>query len=78
MRDNTNNENAELSLEAHRTSPKQTGEGLQCPHPRDRWPLTVHGHLVDLGGVVLLNVPQDADVVILHKVDGHPLAAVAA
>lgn len=37
---------------------------------------TVHGHLVDLGGVVLLDVPQDPDVVVLHKVDGHTLAAV--
>lgn len=40
--------------------------------------LTVHGHLVDLGGVVLLDVSQDTDVVVLHKVDGHPLPAVAA
>lgn len=37
---------------------------------------TVHGHLVDLGGVVLLDVPQDPDVVVLHKVDGHTLTAV--
>lgn len=39
---------------------------------------TVHGHLVDLGGVVLLDVPQDADVVVLHKVDGDAFAAVPA
>lgn len=37
---------------------------------------TIHGHLVDLGGVVLLDVPQDPDVIVLHKVDGHTLAAV--
>lgn len=47
------------------------------PHPTPT-PLTVHGHLVDLGGIVLLDVPKDADVVILHEVDGHPLAAIAA
>lgn len=40
--------------------------------------LTVHGHLVDLGGVVLLDVPQDADVVVLHKVDGDAFPAVPA
>ena len=39
-------------------------------------PRTVHGHLVDLRGVVLLDVPQDADVVVLHEVDGHTLPAV--
>lgn len=38
----------------------------------------VHGHLVDLGGVVLLDVPQDADVVVLHKVDGDAFPAVPA
>lgn len=48
--------------------------------PRERAPAarTVHGHLVDLGGVVLLDVPQDADVVVLHKVDGHTFPAVPA
>ena len=30
-------------------------------------------HLVNCGGVVLLNVPQDLDVIVLHKVDGHAL-----
>lgn len=39
--------------------------------------LTVHGHLIYLGRVVLLNVPQDPDVIILHKVDGHTLPAIA-
>ena len=34
-------------------------------------------HLIDLGGVVLLNVAQDADVVAAHKVDCHTLAPVA-
>ncbi len=38
--------------------------------------LTVHGHLIDLCGVVLLNITQDTDVVILHKVDGHTFPAV--
>lgn len=33
----------------------------------------VHGHLIYLRGVVLLNVPQNLDVVVLHKVDGHTL-----
>lgn len=37
---------------------------------------TVHGHLVDLGRVVLLDVPQDPDVIVLHKVDGHALTTI--
>lgn len=37
---------------------------------------TVHWHLIDLGGVVLLNVPQDSDVIVLHKVDGHALTTI--
>lgn len=37
----------------------------------------IHGHLVDLRGVVLLNVPQDAYVIILHKINGHTLATVS-
>ena len=36
---------------------------------------TVHGHLIDLRRVVLLNVTQNANVVGLDKVDGHTLAA---
>lgn len=36
---------------------------------------TVHWHFVDLGGVVLLNVSEDSDVVILDKVDGHTFSA---
>ena len=39
--------------------------------------LTVHGHLVDLGTVVLLNVSQDTNVIILHKVDGHAFSPIA-
>jgi len=35
----------------------------------------VHRHLVDLRRVVLLNVAQDTDVVVLHKVDRDTLAA---
>ena len=31
---------------------------------------TVHGHLVDLRAVILLDVSQDPDVVVLHEVDG--------
>ena len=47
--------------------------------PRWGWPaLTVHGHLVYLGGVVLLNVSQDADVIILHKVDCYTFSAISA
>eukprot|EP00614_Pseudopedinella_elastica_P042084 CAMPEP_0181268642 /NCGR_PEP_ID=MMETSP1097-20121128/5656_1 /TAXON_ID=35684 /ORGANISM="Pseudopedinella elastica, Strain CCMP716" /LENGTH=89 /DNA_ID=CAMNT_0023368377 /DNA_START=24 /DNA_END=289 /DNA_ORIENTATION=+ len=37
----------------------------------------VHGHLVDLGRVELLNIAQDPDVVVFYKVDGHALAAEA-
>lgn len=37
---------------------------------------TVHGHLVDLGGVILLDVSQDPDVIVLHKVDGHALTTI--
>lgn len=55
---------------------KPTWEAPGDPaHPALR---TVHGHLVDLRGVVLLDVPQDADVVVLHEVDGHALPAVPA
>lgn len=35
-------------------------------------------HLIDLRGVVLLNVAEDADVFNCDKVDGHSLAAKAA
>lgn len=43
------------------------------------WPaLTIHGHFINLGGVVLLNVPQDADVIILYKVDGNTFSAIPA
>lgn len=75
-------ENTQLYLEAHERLPQnsQNENRKRAPGPpqRGRRPLTIHGHLVDLGGVVLLDVPQDADVVVLHEVDGHPLAAVAA
>lgn len=52
-------------------------EGQQQP-PWGRPMLTVHGHLVDLGGVVLLDVPQDADVVVLHEVDRYTFSPVSA
>lgn len=35
----------------------------------------VHRHLVDLRGIVLLDVPKDSDVVGLDKIDGDTLAA---
>lgn len=38
----------------------------------------IHGHLVNLRGIVLLNVSQDSDVVGLDKVDGNTLATKAA
>jgi hypothetical protein len=38
---------------------------------------TVHGHLVDLRAVVLLDIAQDTDVVILDQVDRNTLASVA-
>ena len=44
--------------------------GLRLEHVRD-----VHGHLVDLRRVVLLNVSEDADIVGLDEVDGNALAA---
>ena len=37
----------------------------------------VHGHLVDLGAVVLLDVAEDANVVVHDEVDGDTLAAEA-
>lgn len=49
---------------------------LRDPSGRRAIGRTVHGHLVDLGGVILLDVAQDTDVVVLHKVDGHALTAV--
>ena len=33
----------------------------------------IHGHLVNLCAVVLLNVTQDANVVTAYKIDGHTL-----
>jgi hypothetical protein len=33
----------------------------------------VHRHLVDLCAVVLLDVSQDTDVILAHKVDRHTL-----
>mmetsp|Transcript_47404 Transcript_47404/g.136941 ORF Transcript_47404/g.136941 Transcript_47404/m.136941 type:complete len:469 (-) Transcript_47404:55-1461(-) len=38
----------------------------------------VHGHLIDLRGVELLDVAEDSDVVVLDEVDGHALPAEAA
>jgi hypothetical protein len=38
--------------------------------------LTVHGHFINLCGVVLLNVTQDSNVVVLHEVDGDTLQKV--
>lgn len=38
----------------------------------------VHRHLVDLRGVVLLDVPEDADVIVLHEINGHALSAIPA
>jgi len=35
----------------------------------------VHGHFIDLRGVVLLNVTQNTNVVVLHEVDRHTLPA---
>merc|ERR1719502_292196 len=35
----------------------------------------IHGHLIDLGRIILLDVAQDADVVTLDEVDRHALAA---
>jgi hypothetical protein len=36
---------------------------------------TIHWHLIDLGGVELLDVAQQANVLVLDKVDGNTLAA---
>lgn len=48
------------------------------PHsPQKNQQLAIHGHLVYLGGVVLFYVPEDADVIVLHKIDGHTFAAVS-
>lgn len=53
------------------TAERPRGAGGRSARPR-----TVHRHLVDLRGVVLLDVAQDADVVVLDEVDGHALPAV--
>ena len=37
--------------------------------------LTIHGHFINLCGVVLFNITQNPDVVVLHKVDGNTLPA---
>jgi hypothetical protein len=38
--------------------------------------IDVHWHLIYLGTVVLLNVPQDSNVVTLHEIYGHALPPV--
>lgn len=76
MHKKTHRSTCRVTTDFPQTARTRTREGRQGRHSGAR--LTVHGHLVDLGGVVLLDVPQDADVVVLHEVDGHPLAAVAA
>jgi hypothetical protein len=40
--------------------------------------IQIHRHLVNLSAVVLLNVPQDADVFIPHEVDCDTIATVSA
>ena len=37
--------------------------------------LTIHGHFINLCGVVLFNITQNPNVVILHKVDSNTLPA---
>lgn len=51
----------------------------QGPHPLHALlhTHTIHGHLVDLRGVVLFNVAEGVDVISGHKVDRHTLAAEA-
>merc|ERR1719447_1963927 len=36
----------------------------------------VHGHFIDLGTVVLFNIPQHSDIITLDEVDGHTLPSV--
>ena len=47
-------------------------------HDTSQQILDSNRHLIDLRGVVLLNVAEDADVFNRDKVDGHSLAAKAA
>ena len=35
---------------------------------------TIHRHFVNLGGVVLLNIAEDANVIVLDKIDGNTFA----
>merc|ERR1712129_384635 len=37
--------------------------------------LQIHGHLINLRGIKLFNVSQNADIVVLDKVDGHAAAS---
>ena len=39
--------------------------------------LTIHGHLVNLCTVVLLNITQDPNVVTLDEIDGHTPPAIS-
>lgn len=39
--------------------------------------LTVHRHFINLGTVVLLNVSQNTNIIILHKVNGNTLTAIS-
>lgn len=61
-----------------KTKPPSLPAAAHQQPPWGRPMLTVHGHLVDLGGVVLLNVPQDADVVVLHEVDRYTFSPISA
>lgn len=56
------------------TTPQQA----RAPHPHLYELVHVHRHLVNLRAVVLLDVAQNADVVIAHEVDRHAVAPVAA
>lgn len=37
---------------------------------------TVHWHFINLCGIVLLDITEDADVVVLYKVDCHTLTSI--
>jgi hypothetical protein len=44
---------------------------------RGFWLVKETHHFINLGGVELLNIPEDSDVVVAHKVDSHTLAPVS-
>ena len=62
-----------IATKSPHTAAKREREGNIAPVQSSDKISDVHGHLVDLRAVVLLDVPKDTDVILAHKVDRHTL-----